>query len=95
MVELQILLHVHNEKPENEVLRDRRSRLWLEDYAFANCKIMLGEARGKYQSLPGAAGGVALNGETLKQEGQADLDRLEMEINRYGEGSEPPTFIIG
>jgi len=93
--EESILLHVHNEKPENEVLRDRRSRLWLEDYALANCKIMLGEARGKFQSLPGAAGGIALNGETLKQEGQAELDRLEMEITRYGEGGEPPTFIIG
>ena len=93
--EESILLHVYNEKPENELLRDRRSRLWLEDYALANCKIMLGEARGKYATLPGAAGGVQLNGDNLKQEGAAELERLEMEINRYGEGSEPPTFIIG
>ena len=56
---------------------------------------MLGEARGKYATLPGAAGGVQLNGDNLKQEGAAELERLEMEINRYGEGSEPPTFIIG
>ena len=93
--EESILLHVYNEKPENELLRDRRSRLWLEDFALANCKIMLGEARGKYASLPGAAGGVQLNGDTLKQEGMQELERLEAEINRYSEGSEPPTFIIG
>jgi hypothetical protein len=93
--EESILLHVYNEKPENEILRDRRGRLWLEDYALATCKIMLGEARGKYATLPGAAGGVSLNGDALKAEGSAELDRLEIELQRYGDGSEPPTFIIG
>ena len=93
--EESILLHVYNEKPENEILRDRRSRQWLEDFAFATCKIILGEARGKYASLPGAAGGVQLNGDALKAEGQAELERLELELQRYTAGSEPPTFIIG
>ena len=93
--EESILLHVYNEKPENEVLRDRRSRQWLEDFAFATCKIILGEARGKYATLPGAAGGVQLNGDAIKAEGQAELERLEVELQRYTDGSEPPTFIIG
>jgi hypothetical protein len=93
--EEQVLLHVYNEKPENELLRDRRSRIWLEDFSFATCKIILGEARGKYGTLPGAAGGIQLNGDALKAEGQAELERLEGELQRYTDGSEPPTFIIG
>ena len=93
--EESILLHVYNEKPENEILRDRRSRIWLEDYALANCKGMLGEARGKYATLPGAAGGVQLNGDQLKAEAAAEFERLELELQRYADGSEPPTFIIG
>jgi hypothetical protein len=56
---------------------------------------MLGEARGKYSALPGAAGGVQLNGEQLKAEAAAEFDRLEIELQRYSDGSEPPTFIIG
>ena len=56
---------------------------------------MLGEARGKYATLPGAAGGVQLNGEQLKAEAAAEYERLEVELQRYADGSEPPTFIIG
>jgi len=93
--EESILLHVYNEKPENEILRDRRSRIWLEDFAFATCKVILGEARGKYSTLPGAAGGIQLNGEQLKAEAAAEFERLELELQRYTDGSEPPTFIIG
>ncbi len=93
--EENVLVRVTNEKPEGELLKDRRGKLWLEDYALANCKMMLGEARSKFASLPGAAGGVQLNGDALKQEAATELERLETEIIRYGDGNEPPTFIIG
>ena len=90
-----ILLHVYNEKPEEELFRDRRGRLWLEDFSLANCKLMLGEARSKFASLPGPGGAVTLNGAELKAEASAELEKLDAELRSYAEGGEPPTFIIG
>ena len=67
-------MHVYNEKPEEELFRDRRGRLWLEDFSLAHCKLMLGEARSKFASLPGPGGAVTLNGAELKAEAAAELE---------------------
>jgi hypothetical protein len=36
-----------------------------------------------------------LNGETLKNEAQAAMEKLERDIDLYGSGEEPLTFVIG
>ena len=42
---------------------------WLSDYALAQSKLILGEARSKYMGgIPGAGGNIVLNGEAMKQE---------------------------
>ena len=56
---------------------------------------MLGEARGKFSSLPGAQGGVTLNGAEMKAEADVLIDKLELELATYVDGSAPLGFIIG
>jgi hypothetical protein len=58
-------------------------------------KIMVGEAREKFSTINGPQGGTSLNGTALKQEGQAMLDKLEVDIANYVDGGEPYSFIIG
>jgi hypothetical protein len=74
--EEQVMLQVYNIKPESVILTDTYSGQWIKDYALANCKIMLGQAREKFASIAGPQGGTALNGASIKAEGQADIDRF-------------------
>lgn len=90
-----VLLQVYMRRTDETLLNDPYAKPWLRDYALAQCKMMLGEARSKFGSLPGAQGGVTLNGADLKAEAQATLDRLEDEIQKYSDGGDPITFLIG
>ena len=90
-----ILLQVYMLRTDETLLSDPYAKPWLRDYALAQCKMMLGEARSKFGSLPGAQGGVTLNGADLKAEAQATLERLEDEIQKYTDGGDPITFTIG
>ena len=90
-----LLLQVYMLRTDETLLTDPYAKPWLRDYALAQCKMMLGEARSKFGNLPGAQGGVTLNGETLKNEAQATLERLEDEIQKYSDGGDPITFVIG
>ena len=65
------------------------------DRITPNDKMMLGEARSKFGQLPGAQGGVTLNGADLKAEAQSSMDRLEEEIRNYTDGGDPLGIIIG
>jgi len=52
-------------------------RNWVQRYALACAKVVLGNIRSKYQTLPGPAGGAQLNGTALIQEGREDKEKLE------------------
>ena len=56
---------------------------------------MLGEARGKFNTIAGPQGGTTLNGAELKQTGTAEMEKLDIEINNYQEGGTPHSFVIG
>jgi hypothetical protein len=90
-----VLLQVYMEKPAETLITQRYSRPWIRDYALAQCKMMLGEARSKFSSLPGAQGNVSMNGADLKNEAQTAIEKLEREIETYGTGEDPLTFVIG
>ena len=90
-----VLLHVHLERPEDELIKDPYLKSWMRDYTLAYCKKMLGEARSKFGSLPGAQGGVTLNGDAMKQEADVLLDKLETDLQTYTDGSAPLGFVIG
>ena len=90
-----VLLHVYLERPDEQLLVDPYLKSWLRDYALAMCKKMIGEARSKFSTLPGAQGGVSLNGETMKADANADIEKLEMELKLYIGGSSPHGIMIG
>lgn len=90
-----VLLHLYNYKPDSMLLNDHLIFPWLQDYAYAMAKSMLGEARSKFGQLAGPQGGTTLNGEALKQEAAADMERLDQELKNYVDGSMPLTWIIG
>jgi len=94
--EEDILCMCYNYVPEAVLLKDVYASYWLVDYALAQCKLMLGEARSKYQSgLPGAGGAITLNGEQLKAEGQQEVENLLQSISNMEEGNSPLSFTIG
>ena len=90
-----VLIRCYMEKLVDTLITDRYSRSWIRDYSLAQCKMMLGEARSKFGALPGAQGSVSLNGDTLKNEAQASIEKLERDIETYGTGEDPLTFVIG
>jgi len=50
---------------------------WIYGYTLALCKITLGNIRSKYDSLPIPNAEVRLDGLTLRQEGQTEIERME------------------
>ena len=82
-------------RPDTELFKDYLAKKWIKDYTLAKCKYMLGEARSKFNTIAGPQGGTSLNGDALKQESVAEMEKLEQELLRYAEGGETPTFIIG
>jgi hypothetical protein len=94
--EEDILCMCYNYVPECVLLKDVYASFWIASYALAQCKLMLGEARSKYQSgLPGAGGAITLNGEQLKAEGQQEVQDLLESISNMEEGNSPLGFTIG
>ena len=90
-----VLLHVYLERSEDQLLTDPYLKSWMRDYSTAFCKKMIGEARSKFATLPGAQGGVSLNGDALKADAMADIDKLETELKLYIDGSAPLGVMIG
>ena len=68
-------------------------RNWIQRYALAGAKIILGRVRGKYRSLPGPGGGAQLDGGVLTQEGAQEKKELMEEL--MTEIEERPMFIVG
>jgi hypothetical protein len=90
-----VLLHIYNKKPDSMLLNDSRIFPWLQDYALAVAKDMLGQAREKFATIAGPQGGTQLNGGALKTEAKAEMEALEEELKRFYDGSMPYTWVIG
>jgi hypothetical protein len=95
--EESVMLQVYNTRPDFALIDDVYAGQWIKDYTLANCKMMLGQAREKFAQIAGPQGGTSLNGATLKQEAQADIDRLTAELVNYvpGHANAGYTFVIG
>ena len=91
----EIMLYCYNYRPDFELLRDYQASQWIKDYTLAKCKMMLGEARSKFATIAGPQGGSALNGDALKAEGQAELEKLESEVSLQIAGGVGYGFTIG
>jgi hypothetical protein len=93
--EEEVMLWVYNIRPDWAIIDDVYAGQWIKDFSLANCKIMLGQAREKFASIAGPQGGTALNGSAMKSEGQADIDRLTLELTTAVSGGIGYTFITG
>jgi hypothetical protein len=90
-----VLLWLYNHRPEFNLFEDTYAGIWLKDYALAQCKIMLGEAREKFATIASPQGGTQLNGTALKAEGLAQIEKLELELTMYVDGQIPMWFTRG
>jgi hypothetical protein len=90
-----VLLWTDNYKPDVGILSNHMTYPWVQNYAYAMAKHMLGEARSKFATIAGPAGGSSLNGDTLKNEATAEMEKLEAELGLYMDGSQPMWFVIG
>jgi len=90
-----VMIAVFVRKHEDALITDAYSRPWLRDYALAQCKMMLGDARDKYPGgFPGPNGMVTLNGAALKGEANAEFQRLEVELQNFVTSDMGIPFII-
>ena len=93
--EESILVWMYNYRPDFNLFQDNYAGLWIKDYALANAKVMLGEAREKFSQIAGPQGGTSLNGATLKAEGAAMIEKLDLELTNNYDNQKPMTFVIG
>jgi len=88
-------LHVYKQRSDEELLQDPYCAPWIKDYALAHAKLMLAEARGKFNTIAGPQGGTSLNADALRMDAQANIDKLEDDLKYYAEGQAGLGIIIG
>ena len=88
-------LHVYKQRSDEELLQDPYSSPWLKDYALAHGKLILAEARGKFNTIAGPQGGTSLNADALRMDAQSSIDKLEDDLKFYAEGQAGLGIIIG
>jgi len=64
---------------------------WIQRYALAICKGILGLHRSKFSTMPSPGGGATLDGQILRQEAVAEKEALLIELLEQIE--EPPYFL--
>jgi hypothetical protein len=62
---------------------------------LAASRMMLGEAREKFAQYAGPQGGATLNGQALKTQAQAEMDKCIEDLKMYVDASQPLTWVIG
>lgn len=83
----RVVLEVVMERTEQELLLDRWCKQWLQGWAMAELKEMLGLIRTKFSSVAGPNGGVTLNGDLLISEARLDFEDLQRQLNDYEVGN--------
>ena len=90
-----LMLYCYNYRPDESLFSDYMAIDWIKSYTLATCKFMLGEARSKFATIAGPQGGSQLNGDTLKAEAQAEMEKLENEVSMAMAGGTGYGFTIG
>lgn len=91
----KILIWGDTQKPEEVLLQDPYSGVWIGDWTLSQLKLTLGEAREKFATIAGPGGGTSLNGSALKAEAAAMQVQLLEDLKRFIDGSDPYSFVIG
>jgi hypothetical protein len=90
-----ILIWMYNQRPDFNLFEDPYGGIWLKDYALAQCKIILGEAREKFATIASPQGGTQLNGAALKADGKEMIEKLEIELLKNHDNQIGYTFTRG
>jgi hypothetical protein len=90
-----VLLWTYNLKPEVNLLSDYQIRQWIRNYMYANCKMIIGDAREKFGTIAGPQGGTTLNGAAMKADAKELMAQCLKDLTDYVDGSAPLTWIIG
>lgn len=95
-----VIIECMLERTEQELLSDRWCKQFLQNYALAECKMMLGMIRSKFSSgTPGPSGNITLNGELLIAEARQDMLELREQLLNYEFGGNigmgNTAFLIG
>ena len=90
-----VLIYVYKQRSDEELLTDSYSAPWIKELALAYAKLALAEARGKYNTIAGPQGGTTLNGDALRMDALAQIDKLEDELKTYVDGQVGLGIIIG
>jgi len=93
--EESVLLWMYNYRPDFNLFQDTYGGIWIKDYALAQCKVMIGEAREKFGSVVGPQGPATMNGTAMKSEGLAMIEKLDLELSTNYDNQRPMTFVIG
>lgn len=93
--EEEVLVHVYQNMPEAMLFKRQMTYPWIRDWALSEAMIMLGRNRAKFATLPGPQGTFSMDGDTLRQEGQALQEQLKQRLRNYEDGAMPLSFIIG
>ena len=91
----RVLLWCDVQRPEEVLIQDPGAGVWIADFILSTLKIIIGEAREKFQNIAGPQGGSSLNGTQMKTEAKADMDALVLQLVNYVDGSQPLTWVIG
>ncbi len=88
------------ERTEQEIFVDRYAQQWIQGWAVSEAKMILGHIRSKYGNLPGAGGGITLNGDAMLASAEADQTELlrqimDMEVGNGGATFGNYSFCIG
>jgi hypothetical protein len=91
----EVLLWTYNLKPEVNLLSDFQIQQWIRNYMYANCKMIIGDAREKFASISGPQGPTSLNGTAMKAEAKELMAQCLLDLKNYVDGSQPLSWIIG
>jgi hypothetical protein len=91
----RVLIWADVQKTEEVLLQDPGSGVWIGDFTLAVLKGIIGEAREKFSTVAGPAGGTSLNGTAMKNESKESQQFLIDELKRYVDYSQPLTWIQG
>ena len=90
-----VYLHTYKQRSEEELLTDTYAMPWIKELALAYSKLMLAEARGKFNTIAGPQGGTSLNADALRSDAQMAIDKLDDELKTYTDGQAGLGIIIG
>lgn len=91
----EICVHCYLARPEEIIMSDVYAKPWIRDYSISQCKLIQGEARTKFANLAGPQGGVTFNGDAIKNEALAEIQRLDQELTLLIDQGEGYGFCIG